>query len=839
MRVNESIANKKGELNRLEDELAVKKAELAIWQEKRDPEPPFQQEQTRQARQMLLENDAAFIPFYEAVEFQEFVPEDIRKRIEAALLDAGMLDALIATGDTPIVHDRVIQPNPNMMAHTLADYLVPDVSADSGISPAMIDDVLRSVRVEDDEMDAGLVIQENGTYRIGLLQGHAVEVEAVRFIGKNARKRYRQQQIAAIEQEIDVLEANQKEISDKINLLTRKIASAKDAMNQFPDEKDLQEGFHQIKEKRFEIVRLGKELQRLDAELQTKNHAFAQVKRNLDDLTRDLNIALTYEAYMQAKHIMHSYEKKLSTLITKHTSFCHLRERLVHENNRMEELMAEVDDLQGELNMLEDKKIRVARNMEEMEKQLAAHGVEDIRKQIQEVQQDLQASKEELDLNKETVPEKKSARSVLLQEIDRQQQKADFLKKMANAWLQVFITEVDYGFTRLPDELQTNEQRASWVEKTYKEVLQEKDPSKVNEQLTKTFYEQQSNLMEYRMDDTQTAVTPLDWMDADFSEEQRIEINDWKQKAKRRIVQLDFQGQRVSPYYVLEMVEKDQLRQQNLLDDQDRKLYEEILFDSVGKKLRSRIARAQKWTEKMDKLMAESDSSSGLSFSIKWKPRTAETEAEMDTKELVDLLRRDPRLLKEEDINQVIDHFRSKIERAKELVELKGEGSTLLQVLKEVLDYRYWFSFVLSFKREGEPKRELTDHAFFQFSGGEKAMAMYIPLFTACYSRYSEAAQTAPYIISLDEAFAGVDEDNISVMFRVVEQLGFDYMMNSQVLWGDYDTVSSLSVCELVRPKNQDFVTVIRYYWDGSKRSLVVEDMEDPAEKSVEEPMKI
>src|SRR5690625_7828960 len=97
-------------------------------------------------------------------------------------------------------------------------------------------------------------------------------------------------------------------------------------------------------------------------------------------------------------------------------------------------------------------------------------------------------------------------------------------------------------------------------------------------------------------------------------------------------------------------------------------------------------------------------------------------------------------------------------------------------------------------------------------------MAMYIPLFTACYSRYLEADQSAPYIISLDEAFAGVDEDNISVMFRIVEELGFDYIMNSQVLWGDYDTVSSLSVCELVRPKIGSYVTVIRYYWDGHSR---------------------
>jgi ABC-type multidrug transport system ATPase subunit len=82
-----------------------------------------------------------------------------------------------------------------------------------------------------------------------------------------------------------------------------------------------------------------------------------------------------------------------------------------------------------------------------------------------------------------------------------------------------------------------------------------------------------------------------------------------------------------------------------------------------------------------------------------------------------------------------------------------------------------------------EPRRELTNHNFFKFSGGEKAMVMYIPLFTGCYSRYKEAAAHEPYIIYLDEAFAGVDENNIKEMFEIVEQLDFNYIMNSQVLW--------------------------------------------------------
>ena len=277
----------------------------------------------------------------------------------------------------------------------------------------------------------------------------------------------------------------------------------------------------------------------------------------------------------------------------------------------------------------------------------------------------------------------------------------------------------------------------------------------------------------------------------------------------------------MTPYYVLEQMNKDIELQEMILSDKDRELYEEIIMNTVGTIIRRRINRAEQWVKKIDELMGQRDTSSGLTFSLRWKPRTAEYEEEMDTKDLVDLLRLDSRLLKEQDMQQVTTHFRSKIERAKEVLTEKGYGETLHQVIQEMLDYRQWFSFTLYYRRLGEQKKELTNNVFYTFSGGEKAMSMYIPLFSAAYSRYLEARQDAPFIISLDEAFAGVDENNIRDMFDLMEKLGFNYIINSQSLWGDYDTVPALSICELVRPLNQSCVSVARYYWNGKVRSLV------------------
>lgn len=823
LRINEDIATHNSKHKELENKVNEKQTTLAEWKNKQDPEPPNQQVETKEARKQLKAAGTNFVPFYEAVEFQDHVPVDVRKRIEAALLDTGLLDALITPEATEVQHDRVIQAKPNMMAYTLADYLLPDGGEDSVVSSAKIDEVLRSILV-DSETEEDVVIHEDGTYAIGLLHGHAVPVENVRFIGRNARKRYREEQIELVTAEINALKEEQQGIVWVVNQLKSDIQAADEALRNFPNDADLQVSFSSIEKKRFEINESEKQLQRYNDQMNTTYKQYQAVKGTLDSQTRTLNIEFSYVSYQEAKNRMRQYDKALHGLITKHTTYRHKQDSLKHANTRLAELIAEVDDLNGEINLLIDKKNRKEQNIAEIEKQLETEGVADIRKQIQDVQHAIKETNEELSKNKTRLPYQESAKQTLSVEIEKQNQQIAFSKHLIEAWQEAFSQEIHYGFISLPEDIETNEKLATWVDKNYKQVLKEKDKTKIEGQLTSVYHEQQSNLVEYRMSDTHVQASELPWMSEEWTEEQRILISNWRQKANRRLIQLDFQGKRVSPYYIEENINQDRLRQQTMLDTQDRQLYEEILYDSVGKKLRSRINRAQDWTKKMDALMANSDSSSGLSFSIRWKPRTAETEAELDTKELVDLLRRDPRLLKEEDLNQVIEHFRSRIENAKELVEIKGEGSTLLQVLKDVLDYRNWFSFVLSYQREGEPKRELTNHAFYKFSGGEKAMAMYIPLFTACYSRYQEADKTAPFIITLDEAFAGVDENNIGNMFEIIEELGFDYMMNSQVLWGDYDTISSLSICELIRPKNASYVSVIRYHWDGSTRKLLVDD---------------
>lgn len=101
---------------------------------------------------------------------------------------------------------------------------------------------------------------------------------------------------------------------------------------------------------------------------------------------------------------------------------------------------------------------------------------------------------------------------------------------------------------------------------------------------------------------------------------------------------------------------------------------------------------------------------------------------------------------------------------------------------------------------------------------------MYVPLFAAVNAQYRKSDYDEhPRIIALDEAFAGVDDKNISSMFELVQELDFDYIMNSQSLWGCYETVKAIKIAELYRPMNAQVVTVIRYTWNGHERILDVQ----------------
>ncbi|WP_299088786.1 TIGR02680 family protein [uncultured Metabacillus sp.] len=817
--INDYVAEMKTEKNLTEkrkvtkeQEIEIVKDELHQWKTMKIANPERAKD-TEEFRKKLHDKNQSYVPFYAAVEFQDHVTDEQKERLESALNHIGLLDSLITDQQILPTHDRVIQKEPLILKPTLADYLRPDLDEDSLISNHHVDEVLRSIPLKQE--GTRFHVDVDGTYSIGCLVGHAPNQGPSKYIGRSSRKRYQQEKIHECEQQLRELHVELETIKHQLLQVEDELQNADEWKRKIPSDKVLSELNVDIETNDHRLKQQQKTLLEVDNQWKKVHQQIQMIKLKLHQQGSQLNLTLTRESIGQALQAANRYRDHVHELRGAFQKCLFSRQRIEDLHSRIQEKEEEMDEIKGEQNVKNSQLFQTKAEINSIEQQLKLKGIDEVRARIQEVQLLLADAEKRMEHIQETLPQKRVNRDTCEKELEGAKTSAEFWSNMAAEWGKIVKGEVARGFIEI-DKI-----NPSAILTQLEAIVAKYDRSKLNEQLTKVFFNEQLHLTEYRMFEyTEEAERP-DWFSIERGDYYEPFKNEWNQLRGRRIIQMEYHGQRVSPYYVLKSLEKELEDQKGWLDEQDRQLYEDIIVNTVGIILRNRIHRAEKWVREMNKIMESRDNSSGLTFSIAWKPLTAESEQELDTKDLVELLQRNSKFLNEEDLNRITKHFQSRIEKAKELIQLRNEGSTLHQVLKEVLDYRKWFTFVLSFKRVNEPKRELTNNAFFKFSGGEKAMAMYIPLFTAAYSRYKEAGDMAPFIISLDEAFAGVDENNIRDMFEVVEQLGFSYIMNSQALWGDYDTISNLSICELVRPKNADFVTVIRYQWDGKKRTLV------------------
>jgi len=294
------------------------------------------------------------------------------------------------------------------------------------------------------------------------------------------------------------------------------------------------------------------------------------------------------------------------------------------------------------------------------------------------------------------------------------------------------------------------------------------------------------------------------------------------QNSERKDIKFRVNGKEV-PFNILkEIISKEKEENKILLSDKEKEFFQDILIKTISNKIRAKIYHSKSWVTKMNDLMESMNTSSGFKLTLKWISKKAENETQMDTKKLIEILSKDSDLIRQEDIENLSKHFSSKIKEILRDFEDTGERKNYYTIIRDILDYRKWYEFKLYSKKENENIKELTNNAFFQLSGGEKAMSMYVPLFAAINSMYDMAdKKDCPRVVSLDEAFAGVDEDNIRDMFRILREMNLDYILNSQILWGDYDTVDNLSIAEIVRPENSDTVSVLRYHWNGKEKQYI------------------
>jgi hypothetical protein len=249
--------------------------------------------------------------------------------------------------------------------------------------------------------------------------------------------------------------------------------------------------------------------------------------------------------------------------------------------------------------------------------------------------------------------------------------------------------------------------------------------------------------------------------------------------------------------------------------EEDRRLFESFLVGGLADALRERIGSAGTLAASMNEALTECTTSSGMRIELDWRPREHD---DTGLREAVALLRRDVALLTDDARARLVEFLRRRIEDARQSLE---QGSSTEHVMA-ALDYREWHEFRVIQLLDGR-REVLTRRRHQQGSGGEKSVALHLPLFAAAAAQFAAAAETCPRMILLDEAFAGIDERMRAQLLGLLERFDLDFVLTSHELWGCYPELSALGIYHLHREPGIPGVATAHFRWDGRRRVEVSE----------------
>ena len=824
MEIKEEIRE---EIRKIREELLPKQKEYEelekekkTWEEKKDPEPE-REEKVVKNREKLKKMGIGYYPFYETIDFAESMTEEQKGRLEEALVRMGILDALIipaqdkerilSLAEEDGFCDKYLFGDVDSVRENLSKMLEVDHEGNDIMLYQAVSSVLSGMGADGADENISTWIDETGRFQLGALSGTIGGDYQPKFIGKAARERYRLEKLQELEEGLRVLQIEIQTLAQEISGREQKFLKLEGEEKNLPKEsallsvaKELADVEHRLENRKEEVVRK-------ETALREARKVLEKVREQVQEICRKTHLTIRLDVFEAARETLREYGRMLREVEKEYETYrsgiSMVRGLLV----QLEEVAADIDDILYEIVQSGNLKKKTEERLETVLKQLQMSDYHQIRERLEHCIIRLgelpglreKSVQRRTQLEKDMEHLKKS-----LEDFD--EKIVLFCKRREQAEL-VFRKEFALGYVPVETEKEETAKAAEKIVRELEGQLSAQSVEELHGKVQEVFHENKGYLSEYRI--------TLQNIFGELKES----VDALSERITRLDIQAKYRGMSVSFPELLEKLKADAEVQERLLSDKDKELFEDILAGIISKKIRVKIHASKRWVKNMNRLMESMQTSSGLCLSLKWKSKKADKEEQLDTGNLVELLEQDVEIMKAEDIEKLSMHFRSKIAEARQRMDGEGGTQSFHAIMREILDYRDWFEFCLECQKTGEKKKEMTDRVFFTFSGGEKAMSMYVPLFSAVVAKYSGAREDAPRLISLDEAFAGVDEMNIKDMFRLMVELEFNFMINSQILWGDYETVPALAIYQLIRPQNAKFVSVIAYTWNGKNRELVTE----------------
>ncbi|HIR74767.1 TPA: hypothetical protein IAB95_04640, partial [Candidatus Ventrenecus avicola] len=689
----------------------------------------------------------------------------------------------------------------------LTKYLKP--SLNDIFDEEYIKQILESISISDKD---SLWINET-SFQFDFFKGQTAQQYESKFIGELLRKKRHEEDVRAQEEVVRGWMEESNAVEQGIKTLEQNIAGLIEEHNKFPDNRDLENVAEQILKNELERQFLHEKQNQVEEKIREFQKQIEMILLELEGYRGVYPLRL--DIYRTVKENIGKLKEAVQSLELVMDKIRSKKEVLDTQKAREEDITHSYDNTYGILLDYVEQKKKCGIEFDSISALLNT-------REYQELSNKLNALVKIIDDYSDKKGDLLKRIGGLEQTIAQEQ--TDFDEKQKNLqqltlyeeiYFAIFKEELGLGYVKNEE---ATEDVANAILREFKN--QNRDISTATANYYRAYNEYRQDLLDYAISDVplfDERETLIDsyvqkGLDSDT-------VREIYQKAKRQDIVTSYQGKKLNLFALQDALKESYEADQIYLDEQDRHLFEDILLRTIGGKIKEKIIDAKEWVKNINQIMALKQKDSALSFYLEWRPKSQETLEEMNTKELVDIFMLDEGQANPSDTDRLVKHFRSKIKRAEEFMDESHDS--YFDMIFGILDYRNWFQFKLYYRKNESEKKELTDKIFSVFSGGEKAKTMYVPLFASVYAKLDSASSSAPRLIALDEAFAGVDEKNIEEMFALLDSFDLDYILTSQALWCDYKEIKEISICELIKARDASSVAIRRYRWNGLVREVL------------------
>jgi len=798
------LATLRQDLTRINDDITAATDRMQQLQSGLHVPPPVPHPRDEAAR-----NDREGAPLYQLVEFVDAVPESERGCWEAGLEASGLLDAWVLPDGSlaPLSDDKMlgdvfacVDTSAPDMESSMTEILRP---ADSLPEPIAADQVHALLHRLGCGRDAGIVwFDRDGSWRIGPKHG-VWQKHSAEHIGMTARETRRQTLMAELHQQIERLQTERNETQAKLDGEDVRLESIQKTRSDLPDDAVFLRSVAQHEAMTARQVEDDESLRAqitVVGKLRDQRNARAS---ELDRTANDFGLSDWKDRLDDLRDCLRDIRNEVDSLRFRLGAFVQQIETLkrawqnAHDaRQRVENRTTQLADLDREHGASQKAFTTLKENVGE-DVQRVLDQIHDAKRRGIEAEQRIEA------LGNDRLEATKS-QSKLEGKIEEARQTLDNHeadRRDRIAALQWFADSDLLPQTRIEIEcppIPWSPTRALGVAKEMRDSLDKvRDTDQAWENV-----QNELNLQFKTLEQTllPTGMTPY-----------------MQSKGDVLVFHVPYHGVEQSPLGLAQWMADEVRSRDALITQQERQLFEERLVGDIALALHQNIRSAHQMCKTMNAEVESRPMSTGMRLRFRWQPQQ---DANDELKTACQALLKQPAAMNETEQASLGEFLQNRIAEAR----TRDDAGTWQQHLADALDYRTWFAFQIDRQTDNRWER-LTRRTHGTGSGGERAVALIMPMLAALAAYYHSADPTAPRLILMDEAYVGIDNEMRAKFMDLLVQFDLDFIMTSEREWGCYPTMPSLAIYHLATRPGIDAVLPTRWVWNGVRRqqSLVHE----------------